>query len=69
MAEDTTTIEIPKSLRDDLRDARAEHERSYADTIERLLGQQSGGQLWTEEELRGIVREEIADRVVAKAQS
>lgn len=58
---DTTTIELPKRLRDDLQEARAEHERSYADTIERLLGQQSGGQLWTEEEIRDIVDRRIQE--------
>jgi len=58
-----TTIEIPSELRDELRNERKPHESSYADTIERLLGMSSGGQLWTEAEIRDIVRDEIESQV------
>jgi len=54
-----TTIEIPERLRDELRDERKEHESNYGDTIERLLGASSGGQLWTEQEIKSIVQREI----------
>lgn len=54
-----TTIEVEEKTRDMLRDAREDHERNYDDTIVRLLGTQSGGQLWTEQEIKDIVEREI----------
>ena len=54
-----TTIELPEDLRDRLREERKPHESSYADTIARLLGESSGGQLWTEAELRDLIQREI----------
>jgi len=59
MTDDTTTIEIDTELRDELREERKPHETNYGDTIERLLGLQSGGQLWTEQEISDIVQREI----------
>ena len=61
---DTTTIQIPRDVRDQLRDNRLPHESSYGDTIERLLGDSTGGQLWTEQELKDLVdrRIELAQR-------
>jgi len=53
-----TTIEIPESVRDKLRDERKPHESNYGDTIERLLGEASG-RLWTEQEIRDVVQREI----------
>lgn len=60
MTGDTTTIEIPEELRDKLREERTAHESNYAQTIERLLGE-SNGQVWTEQELRDIVQQELRD--------
>jgi len=56
---ETTTIELSVELRDELRKERKEHESNYGDTIERLLGASSGGQLWTEQEIKSIVQREI----------
>jgi len=53
-----TSIQIPESVRDKLRDERKPHESNYGDTIERLLGE-AGGQLWTEQEIRDLVQREI----------
>jgi len=54
-----TTIQIPESVRDELRDERLPHESNYGDTIERLLGDSTGGQLWTEQEIRDMAQQEI----------
>ena len=54
-----TTIQIPESVRDDLRDERLPHESNYGDTIERLLGDSTGGQLWTEQEIQDMVQREL----------
>ena len=54
----STTIQIPESVRDDLRDERLPHESNYGDTIKRLLGDSTGGQLWTEQEIRDMARNE-----------
>jgi len=54
-----TTIRVPTSVRDELIEARLSHETSYGQTIERLLGSSSGGQLWTEDEIKDIVTTEI----------
>lgn len=56
-----TTIEVEEKTRDMLRDARESHERNYDDTIVRLLGSQSGGQLWTEQEITDIVDRRIQE--------
>ena len=50
-----TTIQIPTDLRKRLKDERLPHESNYGDTIERLLGDSTGGQLWTEQELKDLV--------------
>ena len=59
-----TTIQLPKSTRDKLKDERLPHESNYSDTIERLLGDSTGGQLWAEQELKDLVdrRLELAQR-------
>jgi hypothetical protein len=54
-----TTIEISEERRDRLREERLPHESSYDDTIARLLDDDTGGQLWTEAEIRELVRDEI----------
>jgi len=53
-----TTIQIPTDLRNRLKDERLPHESNYGDTIRRLLGD-TGGQLWTEQEIRDVARKEI----------
>ena len=53
-----TTIEVPETVRDGLRDERLPHESNYGDTIRRLLNDDSGGQLWTEAEIRDMARDE-----------
>ena len=53
-----TTIQISTDLRKRLKDERLPHESNYGDTIERLLGDSSGGQLWTEQEIRDMARNE-----------
>ena len=58
MSEDTT-IQISTDLRKRLKDERLPHESNYGDTIERLLGDSTGGQLWTEQEIRDMVRDEL----------
>ena len=55
----STTIQLPESTRDKLKDERLPHESNYGDTIERLLGDSAGGQLWTEAEIREIISDEI----------
>jgi len=57
-----TTMKIPKTVRDELKEERLPHENNFGETIERLLGGSHGGQLWTEKEIRDIVTDEI-DRV------
>ena len=59
-----TTIQIPTELRKRLKDERLPHESNYGDTIKRLLGDSTGGQLWTEQELNDLVdrRLELAQR-------
>ena len=54
-----TTIQIPTDLRKRLKDERLPHESNYADTIERLLGDSTGGQLWTEQEIKDLVDRQI----------
>ena len=54
-----TTIQLPESTRDKLKDERLSHESNYGDTIERLLGDSTSGQLWTEQEIRDTVRDEL----------
>ena len=55
----STTIQIPTDLRKRLKDERLPHESNYGDTIERLLGDSTCGQLWTEQEIRDMVRDEL----------
>ena len=59
-----TTIQIPTDLRKRLKEERLPHESNYGDTIERLLGDSTGGQLWTEQEIQDLVdrRLELAQR-------
>jgi len=54
-----TTIQISEELRDELRNERKSHESNYGDTIERLLDDGTGGQLWTERELKDLIQREI----------
>jgi len=54
-----TTIQIPTDLRKRLKDERLPHESNYGDTIERLLGDSTGGQLWTEQELSDLIDQRI----------
>jgi len=53
-----TTIELPETVRDDLRDERLPHESNYGDTVRRLLNDATGAQLWTEAEIRDMARDE-----------
>jgi hypothetical protein len=55
-----TTIEIPESTKQKLRDERLEHETNYAQTIERLLGE-SNTEFVTESQVREILHEELSD--------
>jgi hypothetical protein len=54
-----TTIEVAERVRDALREERLPHENTYGDTLARLLDDDTGGQLWTEAEIRDLCREEI----------
>ena len=54
-----TTIQVPESTRDKLKHERLPHESNYGDTIERLLGDSTGGQLWTEQEIRDMIKREL----------
>ena len=54
-----TTIQIPTKLRKRLKDERLPHESNYGDTIKRLLGDSTGGQLWTEQEIQDMVQREL----------
>ena len=56
-----TTIEIDEDTRHRPPEERKPHESNYDDTLRRLLGQSSGGQLWTESEIRDLCRDEIRD--------
>ena len=56
-----TTIQIPESVRDDLKDERLPHESNYGDTIERLLGGSSTGKLWTEDEIKALVDQRLEE--------
>lgn len=55
---DTTTIELSEEMRDALKDERLPHESSYDDTVRRLMNDGTGGQLWTEAEIRDMARDE-----------
>ena len=57
----STTIQIPESVRDDLRDERLPHESNYGDTIERLLGGSAVGKLWTEDEIKTLVDQRLEE--------
>ena len=54
-----TTIQITTDLRKRLKDERLPHESNYGDTIQRLLGDSTGGQLWTEQELSDLIDQRI----------
>jgi len=54
-----TTIQIPTDLRKRLKDERLPHESNYGETIERLLGDSTGGKLWTEQEIKDVVDRRI----------
>jgi len=54
-----TTIEIPSDLRDKLKAERKPHESNYGETIERLLNDSDGGQLWTKREIQDVVQREM----------
>ena len=49
-----TTIELPESTKEKLRDARLDHETNYGQTIERLLGN-SQTEFVTESDVRAVV--------------
>jgi len=53
-----TTIELPESTKQKLREARLEHETNYGQTIERLLGN-SEMAYTTESDVRSIVNEMV----------
>ena len=53
---DKTTIQVTKTVQSEL-DARKEGDESYNTVLKRLL--ENGGTLWTEEEIRKLVRSEI----------
>ena len=53
-----TSIELSEEMRDALKEKRLPHESNYDDTIRRLVGDDSGGQLWTEAEIRDMARDE-----------
>jgi len=53
-----TTIELPESTKQKLRDARLEHETNYGQTIERLLGE-SNTDFATEADVRAVVNEMV----------
>ena len=57
----STTIQIPESVRDDLKDERLPHESNYGDTIERLLGGSTAGKLWTEDEIKTLVDQRLEE--------
>jgi len=56
-----TTIELPESTRDKLKDERLDHESNYGDTIERLLGDSTTGKLWTEDEIKTLVDQRLEE--------
>ena len=55
---DKTTIELSEEMRAALKHERLPYESNYDDTIRRLLNDDSGGQLWTEAEIRDMARDE-----------
>lgn len=59
MSGDTTTIQITHTIRDEL-DARKEGDESYNTVLKRLL--QDGGRLWTEAEIKALVRREFEEQ-------
>jgi len=62
-----TTIELTDEQKQMLRDARLPHESNYGETVERLCGN-SETPYMTEEQVREIANEQIAERVVTEAQ-
>ena len=59
MTDDKTTIQVTNRVRDQL-DARKEGDESYNTVLLRLL--EDGGQLWTEAEIRALVRREFEEQ-------
>jgi len=55
---DTTTIQITTDTRDDL-DALKQSDESYNAVVRRVLD--DAGQLWTKQEIRDMVQDEIRD--------
>lgn len=53
-----TTIQIPESTKQKLRDARLDHETNYGQTIERLLGDSETKYL-TESEAKSIISDMV----------
>jgi len=64
---DRTTIEISKKRKEQLQEARLEHESNYDETIDRLLNGHSSTFV-TEDQAREIADEQIAERVLPEAQ-
>jgi predicted CopG family antitoxin len=59
LSSDKTTIQVTEQVRDQL-DARKEGDESYNTVLLRLL--EDGGQLWTEDELRALIRQEFEEQ-------
>jgi predicted CopG family antitoxin len=59
MSSDKTTIQVTNDVRDQL-DNRKEGDESYNTVLNRLLA--DGGQLWTEDELRALIRREFEEQ-------
>lgn len=55
-----TTIELSTEIREWLQEERLPSESSYDDTLRRFRGDERGN-LWTENEIREIAREEIQE--------
>jgi chromosome segregation and condensation protein ScpB len=58
-----TTIEITQERKEQLRDARKPHESNYDETIARLLGNNQGGQLWTEAEIKELATQAFEEQL------
>lgn len=54
-----TSIQLPESTRDRLKEERLPHESNYGDTLRRLLNDGTGGQLWTEREIEDMIERKI----------
>lgn len=58
---ETTTIQITKDTKD-LLDTHKQNQETYNEVVRRLAGE-SPGEMWTEEELRSIARQEAKDMI------